>query len=243
MERNRIHFETIDSTNTWAKRHASELPVDKLTLITASEQTAGRGRFKRRWESPAHLNVYATFCFFVDQGYPHIGNIPQVLAMSAADVLQRLDFHPLLKWPNDILLSKKKVGGILCETVTQANKICVVAGIGINVNMPLETLKMIDRPATSLAVESGHQHDIDRVIELLQSRFSENLPMLLQNGFTPFLSKYCNSLIHATGDKIRFDDNRMIWDGTFHTIHTDGSLNLLLPDGSLKNCICGEIPY
>ena len=65
MELTRIHFDTIDSTNTWAKQNAHKLESDKITLVTTDTQTAGRGRFKRKWVSPPHQNIYASFCFFI----------------------------------------------------------------------------------------------------------------------------------------------------------------------------------
>ena len=165
------HFKSIDSTNTWAKLNAHLFDVDKITLITADEQTAGRGRFKRRWESPPHQNVYATFCFFIEKHRHDIGNIPQVLAISAAEALEDLGFQPKLKWPNDVLLSNKKVAGILCETTPMSDNLAVIIGIGLNVNMPLQLLQQIDRPATSLMVEGGEKMEIEMVLESLKNNF------------------------------------------------------------------------
>ena len=70
-----FHFDTIDSTNTWAKQNVHLFEESPLTLITADRQTAGRGRFKRTWVSPAEENIYATLCFFVDPKRPALGNI------------------------------------------------------------------------------------------------------------------------------------------------------------------------
>jgi BirA family biotin operon repressor/biotin-[acetyl-CoA-carboxylase] ligase len=240
MDLIRRHFDTIDSTNTWAKQHAHELPQDKLTLITAHGQTAGRGRFKRKWESPAGQNIYASYCFFREKYGDEIGNIPQVLALSAVNVIKSLGMNPTLKWPNDVLISDKKVAGILAET-TIVDKLCVVIGIGLNVNMTQEIAQKIDRPATSLWIETGKSFDPEVVLELLSQEFRKDLLHFLDKGFSPFIEAY-RSYITTDPDKIiRFHDNRRVWEGTFHAINDDGSFSLKLADGELKTFIVGEI--
>lgn len=241
MEWERKHFDVIDSTNTWGKLNAPMLPRGKVTIVTAAGQTAGRGRFKRRWESPHGENIYATFCFFVEKHQSNIGNIPQVLALSAAKVLQAIGFFPELKWPNDVLLSQKKVGGILAETTPLSDSICVVIGIGINVNMPLETLKLIDRPATSLMSETGKEHDVETVLNALIAQFMEDLDLFLEEGFHPFLEEYRKLMPMGPEKVVSFHDNRTIWKGSVHGINSDGSLLMKLTDGTLKTFVAGEI--
>lgn len=170
----RIHFETIGSTNTWGKQNADTFARDQVTLITADEQTSGRGRFKRKWESPPGQNIYATFCFFTKKPLATIGTISQVAAHSVAKTLQDHGLKPVLKHPNDVLLSGKKVSGILCET-TSLDMLCVLVGIGVNVNMPSELLEKIDQPATSLLAETGILHDIESLIKSLQKHFVASL--------------------------------------------------------------------
>jgi BirA family transcriptional regulator, biotin operon repressor / biotin---[acetyl-CoA-carboxylase] ligase len=242
MEIFRRHFTTIDSTNTWSKLNVQLFDPKKLSVITADEQSAGRGRFKRKWESPSQ-NVFATFCFFLEMRRSDIGNIPQVLAISAFEALEELHFHPQLKWPNDILLSEKKVGGILCETTMVTNGLWVIVGIGINVNMPLDLLSKIDRPATSLFVEKGVPVEEELVTLKLIKHFNINLEKFLQKGFDPFLPTYRQKLGNLKGKKIRFHDNQVIWEGVFHSIKDDGSLNLILDSGVIKNFIAGEIMW
>lgn len=240
MEVIRHHFCSIDSTNTWGKQHAHEFPQDKITLVTADRQTAGRGRFKRRWESPAGQNIYATFCFFVEPHSDSVGNIPQLLALSAAAVLTALNFQPELKWPNDVLLSGKKVAGILTET-TLIEKLCVVIGIGLNINMPLESLRQIDRPATSLMAEGGKVYEIESILSELQKKFVQDLSLFFSKGFAPFLDDYRHHMPKNPNQLIRFHDNQKIWEGTSHEINREGSLCLRLANGEVKTFRAGEI--
>lgn len=236
----RHHFATIGSTNTWAKENAHTFDRYAITVVTADEQTSGRGRFLRRWESPANQNIYASFCFFVDTYSAAIGNIAQILALSAAQVLEAMGFQPILKWPNDVLLSNKKIAGILCETtLVDQQAICVVAGIGINVNMPQGQLEQIDRPATSLYAEKNVIFEIPKVMDSLQTKFMTNKELFDKNGFIHFLPLY-RDLIGRPG-QIRFNDNHNVWCGNYHSILDDGSLNLELLNGQIKNFLVGEI--
>lgn len=237
----RIHFPSLDSTNTWARQHAEELDRLAVTLVTAGGQTGGRGRFKRVWLSPPSQNIYATFCFFIEKHRADIGNLPQVMALTATEVLERLGFHPQLKWPNDVLLHAKKIAGILCETVPFSDALCVILGIGLNVNMTQELLKTIDRPATSLLAEDGVTREVEEILSGLQEHFLANLQHFLDEGFLPFLEGYKKRLIHVRGDKIRFDDNRSIWEGLFVAVNLDGTLLLELSSGEKRTFVSGEI--
>jgi BirA family transcriptional regulator, biotin operon repressor / biotin---[acetyl-CoA-carboxylase] ligase len=241
MNIKRIHFETIDSTNTWAKQHASEFGRTDLTVITASEQSAGRGRFKRKWESPSSLNVYATFCFFIENYREDLKNIAQVLAISTCAVIQKMGFNPALKWPNDIMLSNKKIAGILCETTLLADQLCIALGIGLNVNMPLEMLQKIDKPATSLFAEDRIKRDLEEVIICLQNEFAKDLKRFIISGFQDFLQIYKSKLTHSLGDLIHFQDNHSRCLGIFKKVNDDGSLNLELESGEIKTFHAGEI--
>lgn len=243
MQIHRRHFATLDSTNTWAKQHAEELDQKALTLVSADHQTAGRGRFKRLWLSPPGQNIYASFCFFIEKHRGDIGNLPQVMAIAAADVLEKLGFQPQIKWPNDVLLKGKKIAGILCETIPFSDMLCVVLGIGLNVNMPLELLSTIDRPATSLLAEDGAERDVEAVLSMLQEQFMQYLLCFLDEGFMPFLENYKTRLQHTKGDLIRFHDNRIVWEGRFAGINRDGTLLLELPSGEERTFIAGEIYF
>lgn len=236
-----IHFDKIDSTNNWGKNNAHILPKDKITIITAEEQTAGRGRFQKRWFSTPAENICATFCFFVEEKFEPIGNIPQVLAISTVQTLEALGVYSKLKWPNDILVSGKKIAGILCEAISVENQVCVVLGIGINVNMSIEILKTIDQSATSLKVEMGSVFDVNELFLQLQHCFVQQLQRFFQEGFIPFLSLYRRRFNLLPGDRLSIFDNRLHWEGNFHSISEDGSIRLRLPSGEFKNIYSGVL--
>lgn len=240
-EISRIHFSAIDSTNSWAKANIHLLDKDKITLVSADGQNSGRGRLTRQWISPAKQNVLATFCFFVPKDQKNLSNLAQIMSVSASKTLEGLGFQPKLKWPNDIILSNKKVGGILCETVTVEGKICVIIGVGINVNMPKDVIASIDQPATSLLLEGGEELDLEQVIDNLSDHFTKELEIFLDKGFSPFLVDYTARLVHVSKQPLHFHEHDVVWEGTFHSLNEDGSLNLLLPSGKMKRFYNGEI--
>lgn len=180
------HFSSIDSTNNWAKEHLGEFDKNKIMIITADGQTGGRGQFNRKWMSPPGKNIYTTFCFFMETGRADVVNIPQVLAISVVKVLEGIGLDAKIKWPNDMLISGKKVGGILCETSTVDNKLGIVLGLGLNVNMEAEWLDKIDQPATSLSLEKGSLVDKEDLFQTLAEVFVFNLEIFLKDGFAPF---------------------------------------------------------
>jgi BirA family biotin operon repressor/biotin-[acetyl-CoA-carboxylase] ligase len=235
-----IHFDTIDSTNTWTKKNAASLDPNQLTCVTALEQTAGRGRFFRKWISPKGQNIYATLFFCLPKQSPFLINLSQILSLSCIEVLKKKGFHPQIKWPNDILLDGKKVAGVLCETVSFEDRIGIVLGIGINVNMSKELLETIDQPATSLAQLSGQTWTLEQILEPVLKQFLKDLETLQEQGFEPFRPIY-DQLLAFKGQAITCNDGIKTIKGVCHSIDPEGKLNLLLPDGKISKLSAGEL--
>lgn len=236
----RHHFTCIDSTNTWAKQHASSFDPGVITLVTADNQSAGRGRLNRRWISPFGQNVCATYSIFLPSHRRDVGNLPQVAAISIAQILAHLGFCVQLKWPNDIVIGHKKLAGILSESITLADKHCLLIGVGLNINVPQGELDKIGRPAASLLSESGRKHDVEEVLSQLSAQLTQNIALFLQEGFSPFLSHY-RMFLYKPAQPIIFHDNLRTWTGHVHSINADGSLTLLLEDGANKTFHAGEV--
>jgi BirA family biotin operon repressor/biotin-[acetyl-CoA-carboxylase] ligase len=176
----RCHYQVLESTNDWAKKHIDQWDKNAVTLITADQQTAGRGRFGRQWSSPAGKNLYGSFVFFLEEEQLDITRLVRLLAESTVAVLQALGFSPVIKWPNDLLIDSKKIVGILCETVAATPPLVgVILGIGLNVNMSEEELGLIDQPATSLKVLSGHLWEVEKITNALAYRFEQDVKPLM----------------------------------------------------------------
>lgn len=235
-----IHLETIDSTNTYAKQHAKTFAADKITCITAEEQTAGRGRFQRSWISPKGVNIYATFYFRLPINTLHLISLSQVMTYSFASVLLKEGLQPKIKWPNDVQLNGKKVSGILCETAFQEHFVELFLGIGVNVNMEIKEASKIDKPATSLKIETGRSWDKEALLKKIQKEFLVDLKNFKKGGFTPFHSQFENLLAYK-GETVRCFDGKKEWTGVCHSLTNDGQLNLYLPDKSIHTVLSGDI--
>lgn len=143
------YFDTLDSTNTYTL--SNDLP--DLSVVVAGVQTAGKGRNGHVWNSETSDNIYFSICF---KSFPATMLMPLniVLGYAVCDILRGY-VECGLKWPNDILLKNKKIGGILIETLFSGNKLQkAVAGIGINLNTEKFDTKLKDS-ATSILIEKG----------------------------------------------------------------------------------------
>lgn len=166
-ELNIIHLDEVDSTNKYALRHFEELPDS--TLIVASEQSAGRGRHSRQWVSPPNTNIYASMIIKDVGQNPALASMIASLGALSALRQSAPDVKFWLKWPNDIFCSERKIAGILCETAsTSKQQIAgIIAGVGINVNMPIDIIEKIDQPATSLLHETDTEFNLKKVVKKL----------------------------------------------------------------------------
>jgi len=237
---NQIFLETIDSTNTYAKLHASHFPKEAITCIVAETQTGGRGRFQRKWVSPPGVNLYVTFYFRLPLMQLDLMTLGLVLAASMASILISEGLHPNIKWPNDLQFSGQKFGGVLCETSIEGNMIDVFAGIGINVNMDKHDLEEIGQPATSLKIETGHLWDRGKLLQMLQRQFSQDLELFKQSGFAPFHS-ICERLLAYKNEEVRCFDGQKEWTGICRSLSKTGGLLVELPDRSIHIANSGEI--
>jgi BirA family biotin operon repressor/biotin-[acetyl-CoA-carboxylase] ligase len=134
--RNFIYSDEVESTNSMLL--ASKDSNQNGTVLLAEFQSKGRGRKEREWVSSSGQNLTFSILLkgeFKEQKINLINFSAAIAVAQAIENLYQLDVE--LKWPNDVLIHKKKIAGILLESVSKANKISrVVVGIGINVNQP-----------------------------------------------------------------------------------------------------------
>ncbi len=163
-------FQRVTSTNDLAKRLA-EKGEPEGALIIADCQTKGRGRFQRHWQSPPGTGLWFSIILRPKISVENLETIPLLTGVSVAQAIETVTgLKPILKWPNDILLTSKKVCGILIESsFTQEKLNYLVLGIGINVNQqPLDFSDEIRNRSTSLSIESDHSVDRkDLLLEIL----------------------------------------------------------------------------
>ena len=235
-----IHLEKVNSTNTYAKENCCHFDPRVITRITADEQTAGRGRFDRPWLSPKGQNIYLTYFFTAEKKGAALHNIAQIISLSITKLIKTLGLIPQIKWPNDILIHEKKIGGVLCETIDLHDTFGVILGCGINVNMPQKLLDQIDQKASSLLVELGEKQDKMVLIERLETFFLKDYHLYLQEGFKPFYTNY-DALLIRKGKPITLKQGKSLISGTLLSLNPDGRLNIFLENGQIETFSSGEI--
>lgn len=145
-----LSLDTVDSTNTYALRHFDEV-ADKI-LVSAREQTAGRGRLGRKWVAPPGCNLTVSLAMSrVSSGF-HAGAVAGLAVLDLVrEAVETAD--PYLKWPNDVYCGDAKLAGILCEGRISGGRLAgVVAGIGLNVNLSPADAAGIGQKATGLKI-------------------------------------------------------------------------------------------
>jgi len=128
-------LESVDSTNVRARQLGFDGAPDG-SVVLAEEQTRGRGRLGRDWVSPPHRNLYMSVLLRTDLLADAISQISLTAGLAACETVA--EWCPAtLKWPNDVLVDRRKVVGILAELESRAGSRFVVLGMGVNVNMQI----------------------------------------------------------------------------------------------------------
>lgn len=170
-----LYFEQCESTQR-------ELAVDapEGAVAVAEEQTAGRGRLGRSWLAPARSSVLVSVNLRPAVATSRLPELSLVAGVAAAEAIAaETGLQPEVRFPNDLLLGRRKVAGILAE----ARDDRVVLGIGINVNLTEDELPTdVDTPATSLSIESGRPVDRARLLATLLERLEVHYDAWVSGG-------------------------------------------------------------
>ncbi len=227
-------LQTTTSTNSEAMALAQQGAADG-TVVMAEAQTAGKGRLGRRWYSPPGENLY---CSVIMRSVPAddlsgwLSAVPLLSAVAVAQAVHTVaNLMPSLKWPNDILVGDRKLGGLLCEsslggpsrTLTST---FVVVGIGLNVNSRRESFpEDIRETATSIVTETGRLCDRSFLLATLLSELEQCSEALLTRPPETLLPGYAR-LCSTLGRRVRVS---LAGDET-----VEGLADSLAPDGSLR---------
>lgn len=236
-----IYFPKTDSTNLRAKA-AGEAGSPHGTLFVADQQTAGRGRRGRGWESPDGENVYMTLLLRPQISPDKASMLTLVMALSAAEGLwQACQAQVEIKWPNDLVINGKKICGILTEMNAEVDYIhYVVIGIGINANQT-EFPEEIKDTAASLKSETGAQVFRAEMIARILERFEQNYEVFEKTEDLSGLQEaYNQRLVNRDRDVTVLDPA-----GAYHAhalgINEQGELMVKTQEGEIKNIFAGEV--
>ena len=232
-------LDDIDSTNLEAARQAGAGAPDG-TVIWAKAQSGGRGRRGRAWSSPAG-NLYCSILMRPSEPAQAAAQIGFVVSLAGAEAVRGVlpsGRVAAVKWPNDVLVSGRKVAGILLESQSSApgRLDWLVAGFGLNVASHPDA---VEYPASDLRAEgaSTSAHDM---LEAYLASFAHWRARWRTEGFAPVRNAWTGLAVGLGRDiKVRLSDETL--DGRFRALDDDGGLVLELADGSLRVITSGQV--
>jgi BirA family biotin operon repressor/biotin-[acetyl-CoA-carboxylase] ligase len=239
----KIHcFDTVKSTNDIALEMAADGEPEG-SVIVAERQTQGRGRFGRKWFSPAGRNLILSLILRPPLAPRRVSQLGITAAVSVAVSLRRLFNLPaLIKWPNDIYIGDKKAGGILTELSAELD--CIhhaVVGIGVNLNVQKHEIPpSLRRKCTSVRIETGRKCDRIAALAALLNELEERYRRLLNEGFSPIIDEWMD-LSLTLGRQIEVRSEGRTLTGHPTGLDLDGSLLLRLDSGVTRKISGGDI--
>lgn len=221
---------TMDAARDEARRGAAG-----GTVVIAGEQTGGRGRLKRAWFTPPG-NVALSIVL-----YPGPADLPyliMVASLAVACAIEKLTgLKTQIKWPNDVLISGKKVCGILVESDVRAGQATAIVGIGINVRLRPGDIDGITATATSLEHE-GARISPPEIVRAVLEEF-ERLYLTLPDG--PKIFAAWRERLVTLGKKVSARWGKTVLDGIAEDVDGGGALLLRRADGSLTRVVAGDV--
>lgn len=196
-------YEEIDSTNLCAARLADE-GAEHGTLVVAQAQSAGRGRRGRSWDSPAGENVYLSLLLRPEFAPDKAPMLTLLMAYSVALAVKEEEGADVrIKWPNDLVIGKKKICGILTEMKLNGSGIShVIIGVGINANTEYFPEEIADK-ATSLRRELGRKADSEKLIDSIMENFEMNYDRFAKQQDLSFIQDEYNELLVNRNREVR----------------------------------------
>lgn len=221
---------SLDSTNSELLRRP--VPAQGCAVLLAERQSGGRGRRGRAWSSPLAANLYLSLSRQFSGGLARLGGLSLIAGVAAADALHALGHGGVrLKWPNDLLLSGRKLGGILVEGGGEhAGPARAVVGLGLNVRMPETAGRGIDQPWIDLAEAAGAAPSRNALTAMLLEHLLPAFDRFDAEGLAPFLSRY-DAHDALRGETVSVFVGDAAHDGTALGIAADGALRVRLADG------------
>jgi BirA family biotin operon repressor/biotin-[acetyl-CoA-carboxylase] ligase len=236
-----FHFFKTDSTNRVALElgHAGE---PEGTVVLAEEQTAGRGRAGRKWHSERAAGIYVTLLLRPKLAPVQAPLLTMMAGLSAHAAVQAVTGLGVdLKWPNDLLIHGKKVGGILTEMHAEPGQIrFVIVGIGLNVNQEKFPGELANT-ATSLRVETDKPQSRMELLVRLLREFEGDYNRFVHEGVASVVARFESISSYAKGKRVRVTNGTETYAGTTAGLGPEGLLQVQRDDGRMMTVIAGDV--
>jgi BirA family biotin operon repressor/biotin-[acetyl-CoA-carboxylase] ligase len=237
-----IHIlDEVDSTNAFLLRLAKTDPVSGHICLSESQQQ-GRGRRGKHWIATAYQNIIMSIAWQFQSGPAALGGLSLVAGVAVANALKESGIDQIkLKWPNDIILENKKLGGLLIEIQGESSGPCLaVLGIGINVDLGNIAQEEIDQPWTDIRKATDIIYDRNQLAASLIRHLSSSLTEFETRGFEGFRERWLG--LHAYSNQpVKVIQGEREHFGVISNIGKDGALFLRDEHGAEQQFFSGEV--
>ncbi|NLT74323.1 MAG: biotin--[acetyl-CoA-carboxylase] ligase [Chloroflexi bacterium] len=233
------HYQVIDSTNRRAFEWAQEGAPDGSVVI-AEEQTSGRGRLGRRWEAPAGAALLCSIVLRPTLTPAQAQRVTMITSLAAVEAIHRVaNVRAEIKWPNDLVIAERKVGGILTELAMAGRNLgAVIVGVGINVTLDPAQLSEVRVPATSLWAEVGtgvcRQALLCEFLQGVDDRYQA-----MQAGWSPL--EEWRSHLATLGTAVDVGTTEDVIRGIATDVDGDGALIVREATGVVHRILAGDV--
>lgn len=240
FSRNIRHYFSVGSTNTVALEAAAAGAPDGSVFV-AEQQTSGRGRGAHNWNSPKSVGIYCSVILRPVLPPSDVLVVSLAAGLAAQSAIQSHKIPVDLKWPNDLMIGGKKVGGILIEMTAEATRVRhIVIGVGINVNQA-SFPEELQTSATSLRLATGHEWSRVEICAALLKSLDQEYRALLERSDAreSILLRFQERSSYTKGRKIRVEENGG-YVGTTYGLDERGFLRVRTPEG-IRLVLSGSI--
>jgi BirA family biotin operon repressor/biotin-[acetyl-CoA-carboxylase] ligase len=236
-----LRFDSIDSTNLEAVRQARVGAVEGLCIV-AREQTMGRGRLDRSWQSPRDAGLYFSMVLRPQLEMNAWPLLTLMAALAVCDALMRACGLPAdIKWPNDLCFNDRKLCGILAEAVDTDFGQAAIVGIGINLKADSLPATVSDL-ATSVEAATGRQPDSEHLLGELIKAIGERYELLQSpQGAEHTIREWCANSSYAVGRQVRVALQDETFEGVTRGLENDGALRVETADGKMRLVRAGDV--
>ena len=237
-----IHYDRVSSTNSVASALMREGKSEDGTVVTASFQDSGRGQAGNTWESEPGKNLLMSVILLPAAVKPEEQFvILQFVSLAVCDLVGGYISDVSVKWPNDIYCGNRKIAGILIEHSIMGSRLAgSVAGIGLNVNQLVFTGGAPN--PVSLAMLTGSNHDLARIIRELTERLDSRYRMVTAGRWTRLEEDYQRAL-YRRGEWHSYKEGSGLFTGMIESVRNDGMLIMRREDGTLSEYAFKEVDY
>lgn len=235
---------SVPSTNGVLRELARAGAVEG-TVVIADEQTAGQGRMRKAWYSPPGVNLYASVLFRPGIPVREVPAFSFIASLALGDAIAAEGLAPAIKWPNDVLVGRRKVAGTLVECASSGTKAeHVILGVGVNLNVTSAALRAAlgdaGRAAGSLAGAAGREIDRSRFAANFLAALDRWARAYAEEGPAPVLAAW-NDRDILTGRRVEVRGAGPAFEGRVLGVDRQGYLVLRDPRGARRRVLTGEI--